>query len=129
RLDADTGQRLLQERAFKARADEPDRARRLQPDLVEGGGEVVMRVAVAGLAEGFREGDGELAALAEGADRVAQLLCLRHLEIAATEPGHQALDTIVAAGCFQRLYQLSHPQRVVHGGPGPRPSRSRLAQP
>ena len=129
RLDADTGQRLLQERAFKARADEPDRARRLQPDLVEGGGEVVMRVAVAGLAEGFREGDGELAALAEGADRVAQLLCLRHLEVAATEPGHQALDTIVAAGCFQRLYQLSHHQRVVHGGPGQRPFRSRLDQP
>src|SRR5690606_18929180 len=87
--------------ALHHEAVEADVARGLQPDLVEGGGEVVALVARAELAEGLGEGDGELASGAEAEDGVAQLLGAGEAGAGAADVGDEAGDAVVGAGALE----------------------------
>ena len=63
----------LKKRRLGTQPDQADAAHRLQPDLVERGGQIIGAGAGAELAEAVGIGDRELALGAEGGDRVAQL--------------------------------------------------------
>ncbi len=85
-----------------------------------------MRIALADLAEGLREGDGELAALAERQDGVADFLRARHPEVAAADASDQALHPLVASRRIQCLHEIAYRDSAAERGPGQRPSRSSL---
>ena len=85
-------------------ADDAEAARRLQPDLVERGGEVVVGEVRAAGRQGLGKADGELALAAQVGDRLAQILhqllggvgCGRVLQAdrlgdAGTRPGVEVL--------------------------------------
>ena len=87
----------MQEQLLDRHAGEPDRPGRLQVDPVERGGQVVRHVAVGELAEGLGPGHGELARLAEHADRLAQLLHPGQPDPAAAHLDHEGADPVVPA--------------------------------
>jgi hypothetical protein len=96
RRDAQHVERAAKERHLDAHADEPDLADRLQPDLVERGGEIITAHAGADLAEAVGIGQCEFALGAELRQRVAQLLRLRGAEPAVADAREDALDAAIA---------------------------------
>ena len=98
----------MQEQLLDRYPGEPDRSRRLQVDPVERGGEVVRHVAVGELAEGLGPGHGELARLAERADRFAQLLHPGQPDPAAAYLDHEGADPVVAARAPRAVDDVLH---------------------
>src|SRR3546814_18795985 len=80
--------------------------------------EVVVDVAVARLAEGFGEGDGELALAAEIEDGIADFLHLGEAEIVGAEMDQHPLYPRVAAGGVEAAPQIGARDDVARGGPG-----------
>ena len=108
--DADLGQRVVQEQLLDGHAGEPERARRLQVDPVERGGQVVGHVAVGELAEGLGPGHGELARLAEVGNRLADLLHPGQPDPAAAHLDHERADPVVLARSPQALDHVGQTQ-------------------
>ena len=106
RNDAELVEGTPEKRGFGDDADEVQLARGLQPDLLACGRDRIAAAAAPGLSIALGEGDRELAALAEGGDRIAQLLVRRVAERFA-EADDEALDAIVAARALERLLDLA----------------------
>jgi hypothetical protein len=100
-VDLEEVEGAAEEPGLGEQAGQADVAGGLQPDLVEGGGEVVALVAGVELAEGLGEGDREFAGGAEGGDGVAQLLGRGHAGAGAADAGDQADDAVVAGGALE----------------------------
>ena len=88
--------------------------------------QVVVRIALADLAEGLREGDGELAMLAERQDGVADFLGAGHLQFAGAEAGDQALHPLVTPGRIQSLHEIADRQPMAERRPRQRSARPTL---
>ena len=102
-FDPEAVERAAQERHLGVQADQSDSAQRLEPDFIEGRGEVIGSGAAAELAKAFGKGDGEFALAAEGGDRVAHLLDLREAERIAVDMGVEPFDPRILAGAFERV--------------------------
>ncbi len=85
--DAESVERAAKKRAFAVQPDQPERSERLQPDLIERGGEIIGPGGRAELAEAVGEGDGELPFRTKIADRVTQFLAGGKAERVAPKPG------------------------------------------
>ena len=114
---ADLVQGAPQEHALDRDPGQPQIARGLQPDLVEGGGEVVLDVSGRELAERVGPRDRHLARRGELADRAAQVLHRGQADTAAADPGHQCGDAAVQPGPAQAVEDV--------GQDGPVPGRQR----
>ena len=85
-----------------------------------------MRIALADLAEGLREGDCELAMLAERHDGVADCLGAGHLQFAGAEAGDQAPHPLVTPGRIQSLHEIADRQPMAERRPRQRSARPTL---
>src|SRR5207302_2656206 len=100
---------------------------RLQPYLVETGGQKIRPGARAELTEAVGEGDCEFAFGPERGDRIAHLLRGGQRQRVATDPGINSLDPGVVAGAFERVETIAQRllsaknqgrQRIVAGALG-----------
>src|SRR5690606_35555854 len=82
---------------FEVIADQIEIPGGLQPDFIQGRCQVIVLIAVAGFAEGFREAKGKAAAFPEALQGGGHFLHLGWREIAIAEAKDYACDTLVAA--------------------------------
>ena len=108
--DAQLGQRVVQEDLLHRDPGEPERARGLQVDPVERGGQVVRHAAAGELAEGLGPRHGQLAGLAERADRLAEFLDPGQPDPAPAHLDHQRADPVVLAGAAQAREHVGQSQ-------------------
>jgi hypothetical protein len=121
---------LAEERHLGDQAGEAEIARRLQPDLVERGGEIIGLGTGAEFAEALGKGDGELVRRPERLHRIAQFLCLPVAKGARrAKLGDQALDPLVAAGASQCLDDLQQGRLRAPGEAQQRGAAARLGNP
>ena len=105
--DAQPVQPGLEERRLDREAGHAKAAARLQPDLVERRGEIVVGQVGAAAAQRFGEADGELALAAEAGDRLAQLLHAGKACILIADLDIKAGDARIVG----RLPQTARPSR------------------
>src|SRR5204862_7288351 len=97
----------LQERRIGIETGQPDIAHRLQPDLVEGGCEIIWPGSRAELAEAVRERKRELALAAKRGDRVAYFLDPGEPHLVVADPGQQYLHARIVAGRLDRVEEIA----------------------
>ena len=92
---------------FGIEPGQADIAHRLQPDLVEGGRQIIGPGARPELAEAVRKGERELALAAESGDRVAHFLDSGEAELVVADAGEQHLDAGIVAGGLDRIEEIA----------------------
>ncbi len=106
-FDAELVQRATVEHDFHGDPREAEVARRLQVDLLEGGGKVVGQVAWRELTVAFRPRDRGLARFAEIGDGVAQFLDPGQPDAPAADLRHEGLHPVVGLGPAQRVDHIA----------------------
>ena len=119
-LDAELVEGAAEEGALGDEAVQAEVAGGLEPDLVEGGREVVGAVARAELAERLRVGDRELLLRPERLDGVADLLDLGDADRRGAEARDEADDVRVVSGLLERVDDVAKRERPLasEGGEG-----------
>ena len=92
----------------------------MEPDALEGTGQIVILGSVSGLAEGLGEGNRGLAGGAETGDGVAQFLRHREARRTAAKAHEESLDPRVRRRGLERVHRIAQDDRGPQGGAGQR---------
>ncbi len=112
-LDSELVEDAPQEGALSDEAVQAEVAGRLEPDLVEGGGEVVGAVPRRELAERLRVGDRELLLRPEGLHGVADLLDLGDADRRGAEARDETDDVRVVSRLLERVDDVAKRERPL----------------
>ena len=123
-VDAELLQRAVQEDLLDGDAGEAERARGLQVDPVEPGGQEVGHVAADEVAERLRPGDRELSRPAELEHRVAQFLDLGEPDPRPADLDHQRAHPVIGRRPLQPVEQVGQPRAAYREKRGHRVLRA-----
>jgi len=110
-------ERPPQERGIGIKAGQPDIPQRLQPDLVEGGRQIIGASSGAELAKAIGKSESEFALAAERGDCIAHFLDLGQPVLVIADPGDHPLDARIVAGSLDRIEKISQGRLVADKEP------------
>ena len=111
----------MQEGRLDRKARHREAAARLQPDLVERRGEIIVGEMVAAAAQPLGEADRELALAAEARDRLAQLLDAREAGVVVADLDVKSDHARILAACHRSWTVSSRSRWSRHRPPLSRP--------
>ena len=125
-LDAELVEPALEERGFDGDAGDAEAAARLQPDLLERSGKIVIGDMISPAAQGFSETHGELALAAEVGDRLTQLLDAREPARLVADLDVQTHNARIVGGLPEKLHGLDDVARAAEQAAAQQAGRGRL---
>ena len=118
--EAQLFQGAADEGRFRHQAGEANIPGRLEINPVKGGGQIIRAITGPELAKGLGIGNGRLAALPKGQDRIPNLLNFRQSHLRSPGARNQGQDALIRGGLVQRVHDIPDRHGLFHENTGQR---------